>query len=246
MHTLAYYASIAQNNLLTVANVADPIFFASSNRFLIPEELRCYWAMALGTTINRARLVMPTYAPQGYPYIMPLQRPTIGSNILNVANYTKNPLRLPPKQYLEAQAEQTSAGAEVEAIVIGVGKQLEPAMPGQVTTIRGTATTAAVAGAWTQLTVTWEYTLEGGFYQLVGGFCSSANGIAWRAIGQFQIERPGGPSIRNIAQDQPQMFDAYGLGKWLEFQSESMPQIEVLCGAADASHTVYLNVVKVR
>lgn len=246
MHVLGFYQSIAQNSLLQLAGVSDPIYFSSSGRFLIQKPQNIYWALAIGTTIARARLQTPSYTPQGYPYIGPLQRPAIGTGLVNVANYLKGPLPIPPKQYLEAQAEQTSAGAEIEAVIVGIGDRLDPAMPGMVTRIRGTSTTAAVAGSWTQLAMTWEYTLEGGYYQVVGGQIFSTTGIAFRVISQFQVERPGAPMIRNLAQANPQMFDAYGMGKWCDFESEAMPQIEVLCGAADAAFTAYLDVVKVR
>lgn len=246
IHVLGFYQSIAQNSLLTIGAVTDPVYFISNSRFLIQEPKKIYWACGIGTTIGRAKFITPSYSPQGYPYLGPLQRPTVGTGLVNVADYRKNPLPIPPKQYLECQVEQNAAGAEIESVILGIGDGMEPAVPGMVTRIRGTSTTAATAGSWTQLTMSWEYTLEGGYYQVVGGNVFSANGIGFRVFSQFQVPRPGGPMIRNLGQALPSFFDSYGLGNWLNFESEAMPNIEVLCAAADAAFTVYLDVVKVR
>lgn len=246
MHCLAFSASIAQNSVLDIAAIQDDVFSINSNRFLTQGNYSAYWAYASSATLERARLAMPTYGPIAYPWLRYTNRFTVGVPQPNVTSYLKQPLRLPPKEFLAAQALHSAAAAEQVTIVLGVGTAIQANVPGDVFTIRGTSTTAAVANAWTSVSTTWENALEGGMYQVVGLRAVSTNAIAARLIGQFQVERPGTISVRANSWRQDQIFDPGMLGKYIDFESDVFPTIQVLAGAADASHEFFLSVVKVR
>lgn len=246
MHVVAFSASIAQNSVLQVDAITDDVFSINSGRFLSQGGYSAYWAFATGTTLDRARIAMPSFNPIAYPWFRFVNRPTVGIPQPNVTSYVRQPLRLPDKEYLAAQALHTAAAAERATIVLGLGTRLTPAVPGDVFTIRGTSTTAAVANTWTSVSTTWENDLEGGFYQVVALSHVSTTANACRMIGQFQVERPGVVSGRAVSWRQDPIFEPGVLGEYLKFESDSFPSMQVLCESTDNAHTFLLSVVKVR
>lgn len=246
MHLVAFYQSIAQNSLLSLNAVQDDVITIASNRFLLGEAKNMYFAAGIGATLDYAKLNAPSFAPIANPYIKPTQRPAVGIPTPNVMDLRQVPFRLPAKEQFYAQALQSSAGAEIECVLCGIGSGIDPAVPGNVYTIRGTSTTAAVAGSWTTASVTWENDLEGGMYDLVGAYHISTNALACRWVGQRQVDQPGMISVRSEAHAMPPIGQPFGLGRWLEFESDSFPVPKVLCAAADAAHTFYIQVVKRR
>jgi len=246
MHTIAFSASIAQNSVLQIDAITDDVMSINSGRFLTQGGYSAYWAFGNSANLERSRIAMPSFNPIAYPWFRFINRPAVGVPQPNVTSYLRQPLRLPDKEYLAAQALQSGAGAEQVTLVLGIGQRLVPNVPGDVFTIRGTSTTAATANAWTSITTTWENDLEGGFYQVVGLRHSSANAHAARLIGQYQVERPGSVSVRANSWRQDPIFEPGVLGEYLKFESDSFPSVQVLCGAADNAHDILMSVVKVR
>jgi len=246
MHCIAFSASIAQNSVLQVDAIQDDVFTISSGRFLTQGNYSAYWAFGNSANLERARIAMPSFNPIAYPWLRNVNRPAVGIPQPNVTDYVRQPLRLPAKEYLAAQALQSGAGAEQVTIVLGVGTALQANVPGDIFTIRGSSTTAATANAWSSITTTWENDLEGGMYQVVGMRHVSTNAHAARLISQYQVERPGTISVRANSWRQDPLFSPGVLGKYVDFESDSFPTIQVLCGAADAAHEVFLSVVKLR
>lgn len=246
MHCIAFSASIAQNSVLQVDAIQDDVFTINSGRFLTQGNYSAYWGFGNSANLERARIAMPSFNPIAYPWLRHTNRPAVGIPQPNVTNYVRQPLRLPAKEYLAAQALQSGAGAEQVTIVLGVGTALQPNVPGDIFTIRGSSTTAVTANAWTSITTTWENDLEGGMYQVVGMRHVSANAHAARLISQYQVERPGTVSVRANSWRQDPIFEPGVLGKYVDFESDSFPTIQVLAGAADASHEIFLSVVKLR
>lgn len=244
MHLVAFYQSIAQNSLLSLNAVQDDVIAVANNRFLLGEPMNLYMAAGIGTTLDYAKILAPSFGPIANPYIKPTQRPAVGIPVPNVMDLRTVPFRLPAKEQFYVQALQSSAGAEIEAVLCLIGKGIQPAVPGNVFTIRGTSTTAAVAGSWTSVSVTWENDLEGGYYDLVGAYHISTTGIGCRWVSQYQVDQPGMISVRAESHAMPPIGQAFGLGQWLKFESDAFPVPKVLCSAADASHTFYMQVVK--
>lgn len=246
MHTIAFSASIAQNSLLQIDAITDDVFSINSGRFLTQGSYSAYWAFANSANLERARIAMPSFNPIAYPYFRNINRPAVGVPQPNVTSYLRQPLRLPDKEYLASQALQSGGGAEQVTIVLGIGKALQPNVPGDVFTLRGTSTTAATANAWTSITTTWDNDLEGGMYQVVGLRHSATNAHAARLIGQYQVERPGTVSVRANSWRQDPIFEPGVLGNYLQFESDSFPSVQVLCGAGDNSHEILMSVVRMR
>lgn len=246
MHLAAFYESIATGALTQVDAVQDDILTIQSNKFLLLDDWDLIFAQAGGTDIQRGRLVAPTFNKIGNPYIRPIRDVALTYDLPPVANYKSSPFRLPNRENIGFEAEHDNAGAQVQFGLIGLAKSIVPAPGGQVYTIRGTSTTAATAGAWSSLSTTWDNDLEGGFYNVVGGVVVGAAGIAFRLISQYSIERPGGLMTVDTNLPTHPLFRTGQLGRWIEFESDSLPTIQVLCTAATASFTIYLDIVKVR
>lgn len=246
MHLAAFYESIAAGALSQVNAVQDDILTVQSNKFLLLDDWQLLAAQAFGTDIQRARLVAPTFNKIGNPYIRPINDLSLTYDLPPVANYKAQPFSLPNRENIGLEAEHDNAGAQVQGGLIFLSKGQMPTPPGQIYTIRGTSTTAAAAGSWTSLSTDWDNDLEGGFYNVVGGVVVGASALAFRTISQYQVERPGGLCVTDTNLPTHPLFRAGALGKWIEFESDSLPTIQVLASAATASWTVYLDIVKVR
>lgn len=246
MHVLAFASTIANTGFLPLAMVQDDVITTYNNRALLQTPKSLYFAGATGTTINRAKIIAPSFGPVAYPDIRPVQRPSVGIPQVLARDYRRSPFRLPAKEQFYPQALQSAAGNELETVYMGIADSLPPAVSGDIFTVVGSSTTAAVSSAWTSLVVTWETDLEGGWYQIVGGTVVNTTGVAFRLTLQNQVDRPGGACLRSIAHQVPEFQLPGGLGKWGEFESDSWPTPQVLCTGTDAAHTIFLDIVRSR
>jgi hypothetical protein len=160
-------------------------------------------------------------------------------------DYTEENLVARRLEELQVNVLQTAVGAETVTVVVGLLTQREAAPMGSCYTLRGTSTTAATSGAWSDIVVTWQDVLPQGTYAVIGGEVQSANGLAHRIIFENQYFRPGGLSVTSLGNGADKLFRMGGLGTWGRFSSNAFPNIQVLAGAADAAHEVFLDVVKV-
>ena len=130
--------------------------------------------------------------------------------------------------------------------MIGVEWSPQPAPPGPIYSLFGTASTTLTVDNWSELTdLTWTNSLPQGTYSVVGLSVYSATAIAARLIIQNQVPRPGIVASDTFATVQSPMFSYGELGEWGRFESFVMPQVEVLATTADTAQTVVLQVIRV-
>jgi hypothetical protein len=160
-----------------------------------------------------------------------------------IADYRQQPLLIPAEQ--ELQMESTDGTGTTTAVGV-IGVQFEQGvLPNRdVYTIRATSTTAAVAGTWTNITLTFDDDLPPGNYHLCGLNYIATNAIAARALLSGQNWRPGAVGAAAADQLQHPMFSKGRLGSWGRFDNTIMPQIEVFNNSTDNAHTVFLDIVK--
>lgn len=244
-HTLALTQSIPSDTETDLAVVQDQIIQVQNQHFLPPDAMNLYAAFCLGTDLQTVKLETPRLRQISNPYLRPIQPTLVGANDASIVDFFGNPLFLNGQEEIEVKAKQDNAGAQRVTVGLFLGGGLTPMPQGDVVKIRATSTTAATANKWSQIDFTLEQKLPTGRYAVACVEHISANSQLVRVIFDGQYYRPGGPGLTDENQRLPDAWKDGYLGKWGEFSTYSNPRIEVLCNAADASHTLYLHVVKV-
>jgi hypothetical protein len=243
-HTCVFRASIAQNSDLDVAALPDQILTIQNSHFLPQQDMPILYAAAASANLARARIITPTYRGVTTPFIRPVSTAATFGFPQRVVDYTEENLIARRLEELQVNGFQTGAGAESVTVVMGLLTQRIAAPMGPCYTLRGTSTTAATSGSWSDVTVTWQDILPQGNYAVIGGEVQSTNALCWRLIFENQFFRPGGLSVTALGNGADKLFRMGGLGQWGQFSSNAFPNVQVLAGGADAAHEIYLDLVK--
>lgn len=244
-HVLGNFISISTTADTDVTPIVDSVFLIQNSHFVPQTDMMLFAAAAMEATPSRVRIVTASLRIPSTPWLRPLITGTTPPNMPVLPDYRANPLTL--KALEEIQIWATSAiamGNENFTSLLFVGDTITPAPQGNIVTMRGTSTTAAVANKWTQLTMTWQDTLPFGTYTIVGLIHYSANAQACRLVINGQLWRPGALSVTALGNYSHPMFLKGGLGAWGSFRSTAMPIPEVLSNSTDATHEVYLEFVR--
>lgn len=243
-HLAAYSELIATAVENDLTPVPDSILTIQNGHFLPRRDCALIWAAAMGTNLQRARITTPSYRQYNRPWIrgiMPGLVPTSPQQLWPMFNQP-----LPLKGIEELAIDATQNAVANQQITAVVGLQFSPAPPaiGDIFTTRGTSVTVAVANAWTLLVPVFDDVLPAGRYAVCGFNCISTNGQAARLIFEDQSYRPGSLSTTALGNIQHPYFTKGVTGQWGTFNSYAMPNIEVLCNAADAAHEFYIDYVR--
>lgn len=243
-HLAAYSASIATGVETDLTPVPDTIITIQNGHLLPNQELNLIFAAAMATNIQRARISTPKMLVVTTPYIRGIMAGLVPTSPAQLATYLNSPFTLRATEEIQVLALQNAAGAQRVTVLMGL--QTSPNMPisGDIFTIRGTSTTAAVANTWTPLTMTWQNTLPNGRYAIVGLQHQSANGQACRLSIESERYRPGCMSQAALSDIAHPYFMKGAMGKWAEFSNYAFPVPEVLANAADAAHEVYMDLIR--
>lgn len=246
-HLVAFTGTVGQTSNTDLPAVTDDVLAVQNNHFLPQRDWQLLYAMAIGATINRARIVQPSYRQVVEPQIRPVVLGAAPGSDANVADYRQYPLRVRGLEELAVESTSDLAmGTERHFALVALLDAFEPLPQGDVYTIRGTSSTSAPANVWTTLAVNWDATLPEGEYALCGVYGIGNGAIAYRAILENQPWRPGLPAVQSVGQRH--VFDGRkgALGVYGRFRNYALPQIQCLPNAALASHTIYLDLVRVR
>lgn len=240
-HLLAWQSSLNAATNENMSPVPDEIMTIQNDQFLPQNNWSALFAAGMGANLERMRFNNATFRQFTPPFLRPVNQAATPPTDPAVADYRRNPLTFRGLENLILEASNpNSGGAETVTAIAGVTQGgIVPSSGGQVYAMRGTATTAATAGRWTLLDVTWEDTLRTGSYHVMGLNHISTTGQAARVIFQDAVNRPGCLSQSAVGNRTHEMFRD-GLGVWGTFDANRMPDIQVLCNAADASHELYL------
>lgn len=245
LHMLAYAKSTDATVDVDITPVPDDVFLITNAHFFPKNDVQLKAAFACGTTLVRAKIVTPSLRVITAPFIRPINGANLPTTLPAVADYRENPLLLKGQEEISVLATQSGAGPTVVNVGLLVDTGATPLMPaGQIYTMRGTATDTLVANAWKTLTVTWADTLPTGTYAIVGLQVKSATGILARIIVNGQQERPGCVAQTLFADNGWNGFRKGMLGVWGYFNSSTLPLIQVLANAGDASEEIYLDIIR--
>lgn len=245
-HLVAYSSSIATGVQTDLAAVPDTILPISNGHIVPQQPTDILFAAAMATNIQRAFLQSPQLQFITNPFIRGVMAGLVPTSPAQLATYAPGGLTIRQLEELQVQALQNAAGAQRVTALVGLSYSPNIPANGDVYTLRGSSTSAAVANAWTTISVTWANALPQGAYAVVGMQVQSANAQAARLILPGQVLRPGCMSQAGIADiAHPYFFKGY-LGEWGRFNNYAMPNLEVLANAADAAHEIYLDIIKVQ
>lgn len=244
-HLAAYTALLGTTVDTDISPLTDSVLLIQNGHFVLQNDMYLFAAYAGSATLTRTRIILPSFRVVTTPWIRPISQATIPPNSPNLADYTGRPLRIKALEELQISATSAIAmGTERFTALLALGDTITAVPQGDTFTLRGTSTTAAVANAWSQLTMAWQDTLPQGTYTIVGLGHESTNAIACRLIVNGQPWRPGSLSFNSFANRQNDLWLKGGMGAWGQFRSVAMPIPEVLCNAADAVHEVYLDFIR--
>lgn len=245
-HLAAWAKTIAATTETDVTPVVDDIETIQNAHFVLTKDKMMYWLYAGGLLLDKARLITPSYRQITTPFTRPFNLALSPTSRPGIADYRQNPLKF--KALEEIQVMFTNSANTSGHYVAGAGLFTSPPTPapnGDIYTMQGTATTAAVAATWTTLAMTWQDTLPAGRYAALGLEVVSASGNFARLIFEDQVERPG--SVSQIIQGgiTHPMFRMGALGIWGTFTGNRMPNVQVLCDTTDNAHNVYLDLMRI-
>jgi hypothetical protein len=229
-----------------VVPVPDGIMTISNAHILPQQDASLIFAAGMSALLLRVQIVTATLRQITSPFITPLIGAAVPGSTINISDYRRRPLLLKRLEEIQLLATNSGAGPSQTTVLAGLAfGGIAPAPNGTPFTLRGVSTTAAVANAWSQITITWQDVLPMGVYSVVGMRHISTNGQGARIIFEGQYYRPGVISqAADVNQFHP-MFMKGEIGEFGRFDYFHMPNVEVLCNGADAAHTVYLDIVKV-
>lgn len=244
-HLAAYFLATSAAGDNNLAGLVDPVLTrsATSNLYIFQEPQQLVAAVPISLTQTRVKLSSPTLRQINFPFLRPIVQSTLPTADRNPVWFADQPLRLPALEEIGPVTTITAAGPEPSFCLLWITRGLQPAPAGQPITVRATASTAAVANAWTLMSFTLDQSLPPGTYAVVGSECISTTGVAHRLAFPNQLVRPGSLSQNAIGNEQNWRFMSRRLGLYGSFLNTAPPLLEVLCTAADASHELYLTLV---
>jgi len=232
-HLLAYYFNQVVSADSILAAVSDPVYAIQSSQFQIPEDMKMIAAYAGGLTMTRARVVTPSLRLRGIPQIYPFHQLLLPPTDPNIMDMREWPLRIYKEENLEVDVTQITGTAHDYAGIWIAKPDWNGNLDGrEARWVRFTATVVPALGAWSPLAqITLQDTLEGGSYCVWGMDAFEATTVFARLVFQNQYMRPGCLGNATLGLRSAEMFRG-GMGLWGEFNTYSLPQIEVLADTA--------------
>ena len=244
-HVLAYSSNTFGVTNFDTTPLQDAVFTIQNNHYLPWMPMQIYAGWFSGTLLSAAILVTPTTRQIVPPRLYPINQATLPPDRPHMFDRRMNPFPLNPMEEVSLQVNLGGAANALQWGVMMVGLSLDPIPMGNIYTLHGTSTTAAVSGAWSQIQITYDQTIPGGKYAVISTQHQSTNAIAHRLIFKDQIWRPGMLSLTSLGNIGWPEYNQGGLGQLGTFTTITYPNWEVLCNGADAAHDVLFNMIRI-
>lgn len=244
-HTIAYTANTFGQTNFDSTPVPDTWVPIQNGHYLPPVSLKLFGGWLGGVNLTGVTLVTPKTRAVVPPRLLPLQNTLLPPDRPHVFDRRHNPFVLNAYEEVSVQMNVGGAANAVNTALFFVGDSLDNVPAGDVYTLHGVSTTPAVALNWTQLAVTWDQTIPAGRYMIIGSQVQSTNAIAHRWYFRYSNMKPGFLSVQAVTNITDPTYYQGGWGALGYFDAPVFPFLEVLCTAADASHDVTMNMVKI-
>lgn len=243
-HVVAYTANTFAVTNFDSTPVPDDIIAIQNGHYLPHIQLMNFGGWMGGVNLTAVRMVTPRSRQIVPPPLYPIQGAIAMPDRPHIFDRRMNPFTLNSVEEVSVQMNIGGAANAVSAAIFFWGTSLDAVPSGDIYSLHGSATTAAVALNWTTITITWDQTIPAGQYAIIGSQHQSANGLAHRWIFKDQILRPGFLSqaaLTNITE--PSVYYG-GWGTFGSFNTYTYPSLQVLCNGTDSAHDVVMNIVK--
>lgn len=244
-HLSAYINSNFNVTLSDSVALMDGIMTIQNGHFLPNLQMNLYGGWFGGANLSRAYLYTPRTRQVVPPAMVPIQRSLLPPDRPHILDRRRQPIILNAVEEVQILMNIGGTVAGPNWSILLWGPSMEAAPTGEIYTLHGTSVTPAIPQTWTQIQPVYEQNLPAGTYALVGSQLQSPNQIAHRFTFKDQVQRPGFTSVIDVANISEPSYYNGGWGTLGRFNTYTLPNIEVLCNAADAIHDIYLNIIRV-
>lgn len=244
-HLAANFVALANVANTEVPALQDDVLQVRNSRHTPSQDMRMVAAYSSAVTLLRTRINTPNVRKVTPSFLMPVGTTLLPPTDPNFVDFRAFPFVFKRDEGIVWESTDSAAGPNNHYILSWLTNNLTPAPIGDIFTVRGTSTTAAVASAWTTVSVTWDADLVEGMYAVVGGIYIATNAVAFQLVFEEQTWRPGGLGGANIGIRAPWPQYKGGFGEWGRFRSLNPPLVRVLNDSTDNAHTFHLDVVRV-
>lgn len=231
---------------LDMSAVADPEFAPRNSHFIFTEDYKLMGAVAMGATITRANIQIPTLNAYGRFNVWPLM--ISSAKVLSPPRvmwlYPNGPAIPKNEEFTVKVTDGASENAAALMFIQTPGHTRNLPNTDVLIPVRATSTITQVANGWSaQSALTMEQTLRGGVYSIIAAEAVGVNSLLFRF--NFPTARNyKGRKIRpgwlcqDVIGDLPETrmhIDPFYLGEWGRFHSFELPQVEIYTVAASGS-----------
>lgn len=246
-HILAYTASAtAGGTNVDIPGVFDGWASLQNGHYLLPQDMYLQAAYAQGATITGAQVNAPTLRVITLPQIQPLNVAVAPGTLVPFARYWPGAYKI---SKVDELALNTSNGAGAPERHIGgycVTDRNLNIPQGDIITIVGTGTITGGNLSWGAGTFTLTTGLPVGRYSVVGIDVIGANLVFARLVFTNGGVKPGCIARQAMNITPWDDFRFGHMGELGQFDSTSLPGIELFGTAAPTTQTIFLDVVKIR
>ncbi len=261
--TIAYYQSSNPTAFTAITNLTDDTMTKiDTTHYKVPSQNLVLASYGYGTILQQYQIKTPSLSGGNR---LPIeiddvdQTATQPSKLTpNLVDFSAMPIPLVAGEGLEADVITSGATAAGNFVVMWLGDGMNDYVTGQyMPGVRATSSTTLTAHAWTNCTLTFDYSLPAGGYSVVGMRAESATGVAARLAFPELGPRPGvlagtAYSVRqqfrttmNYERTFPAIAPAGQFISWGSFVQDSPPSVDFLAVAADTAEQVVLDLVKI-
>lgn len=246
-HLAAFRGSVTNGTVNTaIAGVLDNILARSAaNNFLAPKGSSVRLATAGGVNATRARINTPAMRNVGLPYIAPMGTGVTALSPPNIANYTDTGPKPAEADEISVEYTHSDAAPQVGWALMWLAFARKEPTPLMKYRIRGTGAITGVVGSWASGGITLDQTLPAGIYQIQGMDAFGTNLLGARLIFTGGGWRPGVLARNSLSSVPSPVFTNEELGVFGEFDSVTLPQLEIYVEAANTVQEVYFDVVRI-
>lgn len=265
---MAFHLELFSSSIATGANAfaqlayvqADAILPSQQSGLTVISDLPYLHSIfGVGANLVHIRAQANSMLPMPYITIDPGNRGTAFESPPRVWDISQAPRKLRVTEEFDIFASQNHGSNETEYVAVQFcdgpplripvtinppGLDVVALTPGQFVTAHATTTGTLTAGAWTQVTPTFDQNLPAGTYGIIGMRAFSATALFFRMFPSTGSKwRPGGIAVQ--AYDQLDQWGQRAIpwggqvlapwGVWLTFYQNVPPKVEIFATAADTA-----------
>jgi hypothetical protein len=259
-----FHVELFSSSIATGANTFAQINYVQADAILpklvngvqvAPGLPRLMFVAGIAANLVHLRCQAPSMLPFPYPALSPNNRGTAAESPPRIHDLRERNIILAPTEEFDIFGTQNSAGAQTPYVLVGFWDGiLAQRPPGRYFPVHWTATQTLTAGAWTQVTPSFDQGLPAGLYAMIGARTYSASALYFRMFpAMAPLWRPGGIAVQAYDQIDPPNQRGHDIltleggwwGEWLRFYQNVPPSVEIFATAADTAEEGWFDLVQI-